>query len=160
MPSRQKVLAALRVPFAPVIQLYRLSLRHKEREQYHAYYAIPVLIGFLLTYGIIQLFVRRYPDAHFSANGYHIHHYTYGIIILLIFGYIGLWTRNMKMKYLCALAHGVGAAFIIDEAFMWFTLTNIDRYQDYDLVFFVVAILISIILAPFLVDGKKETNKE
>ncbi len=144
----------LRAPLVPFIQVYKLSLRHWEREHYHAYYAIPVFLGFLITYGLIQLIIRQYPEFYFTAQGYRIHHYTYGIVILLIFGYVGLWTRSMKMKYFCALAHGVGAAFIIDEAFMWFTLNSSDGYQDYDLVFFVGALLLGIIFAPIFFKSK------
>lgn len=138
--------------------LYKLPQHYKEQEHYHAYYSIPVFIGFLVTYLLIQLLTRLFPDFGFTAKGYRIHHYTYGIVLLLIFGYIGLWTRSMKMKYFCALAHGVGAAFIIDEAFMWFTLNEGPGYQDYDLAFFVAALLVGIILAPLFYDGKKIKN--
>ncbi len=134
--------------------LSRISQHHKEREHYHAYYSIPVFIGFVVTYALIQLLVSLFPDFSFHAEGYHIHHYTYGIILLLIFGYIGIWTRSMRMKYLCALAYGVSAAFIIDEAWMWFTLNAGRGYQDYDLAFFVGALFLSIIIAPLFINGK------
>ncbi len=126
---------------------------YREGGPWHAYYSIPVLIGFCVTYGLIQLGVRLAPDFHFDAKGYHIHHYTYGIILLLIFGYIGLWAVAPKVKYLCALAYGVGAAFIIDEAFMWFTLNAGPGYQDYDLFVFVAAIFVGVILAPLFLRG-------
>ena len=132
-----------------------LHRRYREEEHYHAYYSIPVFVGFFVTYGLIQLLVHRYPGFHLSASGYHIHHYTYGIIILLVFGYIGLWTRSQKMKYFCALAHGVAAAFIIDEAYMWFTLNADPGYQDYDLAFFVGALPLGMILAPLFFGSKR-----
>jgi hypothetical protein len=140
-------------------RLYRTSLGYKERQQYHAYYSIPVLVGFLVNYGIIQLAVYLYPNFHLDVRGYHIHHYTYGIVLLLIFGYIGLWTQSLKVKYICALAYGVGAAFIIDEAWLWFTLTQTTHYQDYDLVFFVAALLVGFILAPNFFKTKEEPTE-
>ena len=127
-----------------------LHRRYRDDEHYHAYYSIPVFAGFLGTYILIQLLVTLFPDFAFHAKGYHIHHYTYGIILLLVFGYIGLWTKSTRMKYFCALAYGIGAAFIIDEAFIWFTLNPADGYQDYDLAFFVGAIFLGVVLAPLL----------
>ena len=62
------------------------------------------------------------------------------------------------MKYACALAYGVGAAFVIDEAFEWFTLTTPVRYQDYDLAFFVGAIILAVALAPLFSDGKRNRS--
>jgi hypothetical protein len=136
-----------------------LHRQYREEERYHAYYSIPVFTGFVVTYVLIQILVRVFPDFGFHAGGYHIHHYTYGIVLLLVFGYIGLWTQSLKMKYFCALAHGVAAAFIIDEAWMWFTLNGADGYQDYDLAFYVGALLLGIILAPLLFGGKKSTKQ-
>ena len=133
-----------------------LHRHYREEEHYHAYYAIPVFVGFAITYLLIQILTRVYPEFGFSARGYHIHHYTYGIVLLLVFGYIGLWTQSMKVKYFCALAHGVAAAFVIDEAWMWFTLNPADGYQDYDLALIVGALLLGIILAPILFSGKSE----
>ncbi len=142
-------------------KLAELSRQHRENGYDHAYYAIPVLIGFFVTWCIIQIWVRLLPRASLSANGYHIHHYTYGIAILIVFGYISLFARSPRLRYICALAHGVGAAFIIDEAFIWFTLNpgpGGSGYQDYDLIVFVVVILLTLILTPvffrWFKDGK------
>ena len=139
-------------------RLYNLSLHYKEREHYHAYYSIPVLAGFLITYILLQVGNWLFPDFAVHAHGYHIHHYTYGIVILLIFGYIGLWARSLKVKYFCALAYGVGTAFIIDEAVIWFTLNPNGHYQDYDLAFYVGAIFLAMILAPLLFNTKDNGN--
>ncbi|HYU65069.1 MAG TPA: hypothetical protein VEK36_02280 [Candidatus Paceibacterota bacterium] len=150
--------ASWRNPARLAANLYGLLRRYREEEKYHAYYAVPVLIGFTITYSLIQLLTYLFPDFSFHAQGYHIHHYTYGIAILLIFGYIGLWTRSLKVKYFCALAHGAGAAFIIDEAWLWFTLDPTIQYRDYDLAVFVGALLLGLILAPLFFNGKKRSN--
>src|ERR1043166_8946815 len=102
------------LPRALLTRISRLPDYFRDREHWHAYYSIPVFVGFLGTYGIIQLLEYLFPDFYFNVEGYHIHHYAYGIVILLIFSYIGIWTQSQKMKYFCALAHGVGSAFIID----------------------------------------------
>ena len=128
---------------------------HKDQERYHAFYAIPVLIGFIVTYLLIQIMVYFFPDIGFSAGGYHIHHYTYGVALILIFGYVGLWVRSEKMKIASAVAHGVGAAFIIDEAFMLFALSAEPGYQDYNLAIIVAALLLGIALIPLFLEADK-----
>ena len=137
-------------------KIKNIHTSYREQGHWHAYYSIPVFFGFCVTYALIQLAVYLVPDFHFDARGYHIHHYTYGIILLLLFGYIGLWASSPRIKYLCALAYGVGAAFIIDEAFIWFTLNAGPGYQDYDLALFVGAIFLSIIIAPLVLKGKED----
>lgn len=133
----------------------KLSTRHRENNHWHAYYTLPVLFGFGVTYLLIRILQPAFPNFHFDAGGYHIHHYTYGIFVLLIFGYISLWTNSPRVKYLCALAYGVSIAFILDEAGMWFTLT--DNYvKDYDLIFYIAAIFITIALSPLLFKNKKD----
>ncbi len=139
----------------PVRWVYDLATGHRTNGHWYAYYSIPVFIGFAITYGLIQVGVRAFPDFHFDARGYHIHHYTYGIVILLLAGYIAIWTQSLRVKFACALAYGVAAAFIIDEAFMWFTLTNVLKYQDYDLAFYVGAIFLSFAIAPLFIGGNR-----
>ena len=153
------ILKSFRSPSRLVRKVNEIARSHREKERYHAYYAVPVLIGFGVTYGLIQLLTLAYPEFHFSYRDYHIHHYTYGIVLLLIFGYVGIWTRSIRMKLVCALAYGVGVAFIVDEAWMWFTLNQNAPQNDFDLAFFILAALIGLFLAPVLYDGWKTENR-
>jgi hypothetical protein len=130
--------------------------QYRDQGHYPAYYAIPVLIGFTITYLLIQIIVYLFPELGFSVNGYHVHHYTYGVATVLVFGYVGLWAQSEKVKIISAVAHGVGAAFIIDEAFMWFTLNPAPGYQDYNLPIIVVALLLGFILVPLFYRKESE----
>jgi len=53
------------------------------------------------------------------------------------------------------VAHGVGAAFIIDEAFMLFALSAEPGYQDYNLAIIVAALLLGIALIPLFLEADK-----
>lgn len=137
----------------------KLLRRHQENNHWHAYYAVPTFAGFLFTYLFFQVSVRIAPGLALYANGYHIHHYTYGIVILLISGYVGIWAPSIESKNICAFAHGVGAALIIDEAWIWVTLNPGPGYQDYDLAFFVAALILSVALAPLLFGKKRDSSQ-
>ncbi len=141
-----------------VAWVQKLSNRHRENNHWHAYYAIPAFIGFVVTYLFIQVQQRLFPNFHLDAGEHHIHHYTYGIILLLIFGYVSLWTDSLRIRYTCALAYGAGVAFIMDEAWMWFTLNSGPGYQDYDLIFYIAALFAAIALSPLVFRNKKDSN--
>gem|GEM_PF-4829825 len=136
-----------------------VAKRHKENGHHNAYLAVPVFISFAVMYILIQVWVYFIPEFHFSAYSYHIHHYTYGIVLVLICGYIGLWAQSEKSKIACAIGYGIGAALILDEAFMWFALNPANGYQDYDLIVVVAALLLGFIVAPYvLYREKKDTH--
>ncbi|MFF1798042.1 hypothetical protein ACFVXQ_28170, partial [Kitasatospora sp. NPDC058263] len=49
------------------------------------------------------------------AGGVHIHHYVWGILILMIVGALGLVERSPRWRTWMGLAYGIGAALVIDE---------------------------------------------
>lgn len=50
-----------------------------------------------------------------SAGGVHIHHYVWGILLLLVVGACGLVERSAAWRTWMGLAYGVGAALVVDE---------------------------------------------
>jgi hypothetical protein len=76
--------------------------------------------GFTLTFGGLRLLTWLiHVDAagvgNVSAGGVHIHHYVWGILILLAVGACGLVERSPRWHTWMGLAYGVGAALVIDE---------------------------------------------
>lgn len=81
-------------------------------------FAISRLIGYLITYGFMpQIYYQPSP-------GLHVHHFTYGIFILFIAGYIGLATTKASTKFWLALLHGFGLGLAMDEFGMWLKLRD------------------------------------
>ncbi|MEU1425423.1 hypothetical protein ACIF6L_14020 [Kitasatospora sp. NPDC086009] len=76
--------------------------------------------GFTLTFAFLRLLTWLiHIDAagvgNVSAGGVHIHHYVWGILILMIVGALGLVERSPRWRTWMGLAYGIGAALVIDE---------------------------------------------
>ncbi|HKU18536.1 MAG TPA: hypothetical protein VJP80_04645 [Candidatus Saccharimonadales bacterium] len=91
-----------------------------------------VLVGFLPTFLAARLIVDNAPGVFLQVNGTHVHHFTYGIIMLAITGFVSLvWP--WRSRAVLAVAYGIGLALAFDEFGMWLHLTNnynIDQSED------------------------------
>ncbi|MFA6050522.1 MAG: hypothetical protein WC761_04985 [Candidatus Paceibacterota bacterium] len=105
-----------------------------------------VLVAFLPTFVIARLVVYNFPNLFLEIRGVHVHHLTYGIILLSI---AGLWSLNItshRQKTWCATLYGVGLALAFDEFGMWLHLE--DNYwirHSYDAVVIITAILFNVV---------------
>ncbi len=109
-----------------------------------------VLVSFLPTFIIARLVVYNLPDLFLEFRGVHVHHLTYGIILL---AFTGLWALNVtteRQKKWCAAIYGVGLALAFDEFGMWLHLE--DDYwirYSYDAIIIITAILVNIVYMSF-----------
>ncbi|MFJ9038508.1 hypothetical protein ACIRF8_18180 [Streptomyces sp. NPDC102406] len=86
--------------------------------------------GFTLTFGgmrlltwLIHIDVAGVGDM--SAGGVHIHHYVWGILLLMVVGAAGLVERSVRARAWMGLAYGVGLALVIDEAALLISLEDV-----------------------------------
>ncbi len=94
-------------------------------------------LSFFLTFGVVRLITHSIhagigPFHDISAGGRHIHHMVFGILLLLIVGYlwlaeIGTGARNSSVWIgrLTALLFGIGAALTLDEFALWLNLADV-----------------------------------
>jgi hypothetical protein len=93
-------------------------------------------LSFLLTFAVIRglTYSIRYnvgPFRNVSVGGTHVHHLVWGILLLLVVGYVGLvefGTRGPASNLvtrLGAIAFGVGAALTLDEFALWLNLQDV-----------------------------------
>ena len=78
-----------------------------------------VAFAFGLTIVLARWVSYVKPAFHYSFNGIHIHHYTYGIFMLIVAGYLALVFKGPQATFWIALLYGWGAGFIFDEMGMW-----------------------------------------
>jgi len=75
-------------------------------------------VGYLITYNII-------PGIYLEPSpGLHVHHFTYGVFILFIAGFLGLVVRQSRAKFWVAMFHGFGLGLAMDEFGMWLRLRD------------------------------------
>ena len=68
------------------------------------------------------------PFHNVSSGGLHIHHLVWGILLLLIVGYVWLLeagTTSTLLSTITAIAYGVGAALTLDEFALWLNLQDV-----------------------------------
>jgi hypothetical protein len=110
---------------------------------------VPFIIfsSIFATFLIIRLFVYLFPFMLVHVKGVHIHHFTYGIIVITLIGFYDLIVRPVgtSLNVISAL-FGVGIAFIYDEFGMWLKLQDygVSRY-GYDAMIIITFLLINII---------------
>jgi len=76
------------------------------------------LIGYLVTYGIMP------PVYYQPSPGLHVHHFTYGVFILFLAGYLGLSVKQARAKFWVAMLLGFGLGLAMDEFGMWLKLRD------------------------------------
>ena len=113
-------------------ELYRLHFKDERRERLFL-----ASLGFLLTFGIVRGITHMIragvgPFHNVSSGGLHIHHLVWGILLLLLVGYIWLiqegtgQTRLPSLfSRLTAIAYGAGAALTLDEFALWLNLQDV-----------------------------------
>jgi len=113
-------------------QAYRKHLAEPRRER--------LFLGsfsFFLTFGTVRTITYSIhagvgPFHDIVSGGRHIHHMVWGILLLLIIGYlwlaqIGTGTRDASVwaGRITALLFGVGAALTLDEFALWLNLADV-----------------------------------
>lgn len=101
-----------------IISRFKPKGEHKE---------VPFTIfsGFWLTYIFIRGLVYLFPNLFTNVRGIHIHHFSYGIIILTLVGFYSLvFNPRGRKLFRTAFIFGVGMAMTYDEFGMWLRLTE------------------------------------
>ena len=91
---------------------------------------------FFLTFGVLRLAVHAAHAANSDFRvliaGVHVHHLVWGIVLLLLVGYVSLVQRSgvedgesKRLGRWCAILYGVGAALTLDEFALWLRLDDV-----------------------------------
>lgn len=112
-------------------QLYTFHFQNERRERLFL-----ASIGFLVMFAVIRGITHMIragigPFQNVSSGGLHIHHLVWGIVLLLVVGY--LWLIQVGtgaggpgvFERLTALAYGAGAALTLDEFALWLNLQDV-----------------------------------
>jgi hypothetical protein len=92
-----------------------------------------ILVAFVLSFGfirtsahLIRAQVSWWPGNVETKGGTHIHHMVWGILLLVVMGYLGLTTDVPDPWYeFIAIAFGVGMGLTMDEFALWLNLQDV-----------------------------------
>lgn len=92
-----------------------------------------ILISFLLTFLAVRFITHSIRAKRFQRifrnvggkDGRHIHHLVWGILLLLITGYLALAFDPDRVRGLLAVLFGIGAALTLDEFALWLNLEDV-----------------------------------
>jgi len=109
-------------------RIYGFHFRSERRERLFL-----ASLGFLVTFAIVRVITHLIragvgPFHNVSSGGLHIHHLVWGILLLLVVGYVWLVQEGIsasRLGRLTAFAFGVGAALTLDEFALWLTLQDV-----------------------------------
>ena len=110
----------------PIRWLYHFHFQDERRERLFL-----ASVGFLLTFGIVRGITHMIRAGvgpfHDVSNGtLHVHHLVWGILLLLLVGYVWLLQPSGTLAWrLTAFAFGVGAALTLDEFALWLNFQDV-----------------------------------
>jgi hypothetical protein len=148
-------------------ELYTFHFQNERRERLFL-----ASIGFLVTFGIVRGITHLIragvgPFHNVSSGGLHIHHLVWGILILILVGYVWLIEQGVGSNWIAsatALLFGVGAALTLDEFALWLNLqdvywTGAGRESIDAVIIFISLLSVGIWGGPFLREVVKELFK-
>jgi hypothetical protein len=117
-----------------------------------------ILIAFVCAFGfirgsahMIRAQVSWWPGNVETKGGTHIHHLVWGILLLLVMGYVGLAVDpSSPWLELVAIAFGIGMGLTLDEFALWLNLQDVywqeKGRQSIDAVVVTTALLVIALL--------------
>jgi len=105
-------------------EAYRQEVDRTHRSLLNAAVAFAVTFGLLrlLTYAIRESML---PWGNVVAGGLHIHHYVWGVLLLLVVGLVSLIVDSPRYNPWLGLLYGVAAALVIDEFALLLNLRDV-----------------------------------
>jgi len=97
-----------------------------------------MLVFFLASFVVARVFTAFFPLTVLMVQGYHIHHFWYGLALLAIGGWLGINYRDDHTERIAAIIFGVGGGLVGDE--IGLLLTFGDYYSELTYTF-VIALL-------------------
>jgi hypothetical protein len=97
-----------------------------------------ILASFVISFVISRVFTSFFPSTQLVIEGYHVHHFWYGLALLAIGGWLGINYSDAQTERIAAIVFGVGGGLVGDEIGLLITLG--DYYSEVTYTF-VIALL-------------------
>ncbi|HEY6781467.1 MAG TPA: hypothetical protein VI111_10955 [Thermoleophilaceae bacterium] len=95
--------------------------------------AFLILVAFLFSFGFIRTSahmiraqVSWWPGNVETGGGTHIHHLVWGILLMMVFGYVGIAIADdTPVLEISAILFGIGMGLTMDEFALWLNLQDV-----------------------------------
>jgi hypothetical protein len=109
----------------------KIVAAYQQHVDYRRQAALWMWVTFIATFIFLRLltFGIRYqllPVKNVvTSSGLHIHHFVWGILILLIVGFLGITLWSERLHPWLGAVFGIGAALVLDEYALWLNLKDV-----------------------------------
>ena len=118
-----------------------------------------ISVSFLISFIASRLWVvlleanrsSSMGNATYSAGknlvlgGYHIHHITYGIILMAVAAWLAINYWSSTVARISSILYGIGLGFIVDE--IGFIIGGIEPYNADEEVFYIAVLIVGSLLS-------------
>lgn len=111
-----------------------------------------MLTSFLSSFAVARVFTGFFPSTVLMVQGIHIHHFWYGLALLVVGGWLGINYRDDHIERFAAIIFGVGGGLVGDE--IGLLLTFGDYYSELTYTFVIALLAFSFMAALFKRHGK------
>ena len=130
----------------------RLRTAYRTHVDYPREVAVRVLVAFLAMFVFLRsltflIRAQLVPIQNVvTSSGLHIHHFVWGILILLLVGFFALVLDQARWHPWLAIPFGFAAALVLDEFALWLNLADVywakQGRQSLDAIVIAAALLI------------------
>ncbi|HLQ07301.1 MAG TPA: hypothetical protein VK126_06065 [Nitrososphaerales archaeon] len=106
--------------------------------------AFLALLFFVVGFSAARIFATIYPSVVVQSSGIHFHHFWYGLLMLVVAGWLGIASNRPEHDRAYAIIFGFGLGLVGDETGL--LLTFGDYRSELTYVVFVVGLGVAIML--------------
>ncbi|MBJ7608479.1 MAG: hypothetical protein JF887_03475 [Candidatus Dormibacteraeota bacterium] len=132
----------------------RIALVYRQQVSFRRRAALCAWLAFIVTFVLLRLLTYgiRYRFLPFQnvviGGGLHVHHFVWGIVLLILVGFAGLMIENPRWHPWLAVVFGIGAALVLDEFAIWLNLSDV-YWTDQGRISVDVVVLVAAVLGVY-----------
>ena len=124
-----------------------MGVRAEEKTHVRPSLSIVALLSFVASFAIARTFTILRPQTTVTFHHIHIHHYWYGVALLVVGGWLGISYKSDRIARSAAILFGAGGGILGDEAGL--LLTN-NYWTSITYTLIIVFVTLVCVLALFL----------
>jgi len=117
--------------------------------EWRPHLSVLALVSFLSVFAVIRAFTILSPSSTFSLFGFHIHHFWYGLILLVVAGWVGITCKGQLVDEFAAVVFGAGGALVGDEVGILLTFNGKDYWSGVSYTTIMIIVTSVLIIAFF-----------